>query len=102
VEISAGLDHTCGRDFFGDVYCWGANLRGQAGDSGAITTSSLRLAPTRALVSDVALISAGMFHTCVHTSSAKTMCWGANDFGELGSTPAGLSTRTSTPTAVQW
>lgn len=41
--ISAGSDFTCGRSFEGEIYCWGANARGQLGDG----TVSGRLVPTR-------------------------------------------------------
>jgi alpha-tubulin suppressor-like RCC1 family protein len=36
-DISAGEEHTCGRNFAGHVYCWGKNNLGQLGDN---TTTS--------------------------------------------------------------
>jgi alpha-tubulin suppressor-like RCC1 family protein len=31
-QIDSGLDHTCGLDPGGSLYCWGQNARGQLGD----------------------------------------------------------------------
>lgn len=102
VELSSGLDHTCGRDPAGDVLCWGVTTRGQAGDGALVKTNDARLSPTKTLVADVELLSAGMFHTCAYTRAGKTLCWGANGFGELGSGAPGSSVYTSTPTEVVW
>ncbi len=32
VQVACGLSHTCALDAGGDVWCWGANSRGQLGD----------------------------------------------------------------------
>ena len=42
-SITAGTDFTCGRTFGGEIWCWGANARGQLGN-GTITAS---LVPVR-------------------------------------------------------
>ena len=31
-SVSAGTDHTCGRDLAGIIYCWGSNAAGQLGE----------------------------------------------------------------------
>jgi alpha-tubulin suppressor-like RCC1 family protein len=31
-SVSAGADHTCGRDLAGIIYCWGSNAAGQLGE----------------------------------------------------------------------
>lgn len=102
VELSSGFDHTCGRDAAGAVWCWGSNNRGQSGDGAAIKISDYRLSPSKSLVTDATLLSAGMFHTCVHTKTKRTLCWGANNFGEMGSGTPGSGVRISVPTDVVW
>lgn len=101
-ELSSGFDHTCGREAGGAVWCWGSNNRGQSGDGATIKVSDYRLSPAKSLVTDATLLSAGMFHTCVHTKTKRTLCWGANNFGEMGSGTPGSSVRISVPTDVVW
>lgn len=35
-RVGAGANHSCGVDFQGDVYCWGANDEGQLGDGSTV------------------------------------------------------------------
>ncbi len=101
-ELSSGFEHTCGRESGGTVWCWGSNNRGQSGDGAAIKVSDYRLSPVKSNVTDATMLSAGMFHNCAYTASKKTLCWGANNFGELGwGTPSSFE-RSSVPTAVVW
>lgn len=101
-ELSSGFDHTCGREAGGAVSCWGSNNRGQSGDGAAIKVSDYRLSPAKSLVTDATMLSAGMFHTCVYTKAKRTLCWGANNFGELGWGTPGSFERSSVPTEVVW
>jgi alpha-tubulin suppressor-like RCC1 family protein len=101
-ELSSGFEHTCGREAGGAVWCWGANNRGQSGDGAAIKVSDYRLSPAKSNVTDATLLSAGMFHNCVYTKSKRTLCWGANEFGELGWGTPSSSERSSVPTEVVW
>lgn len=101
-ELSTGFEHTCARETGGAVWCWGANGRGQSGDGVAIKVSDYRLSPTKSLVTDAAMLSAGMFHNCVYTKAKKTVCWGANNYGEVGSGTPDSFARSSVPTEVVW
>ena len=100
--LAAGFDHTCGLTSEGDVWCWGRNGSGQIGDGEPLVISDQRLVPVQADVSDVTLLAAGASHTCAHTESGVTYCWGRNEYGELGWGEPSSSTRTSVPTAVVW
>jgi alpha-tubulin suppressor-like RCC1 family protein len=82
LAVSAGLQHTCSLNSFGDVKCWGANSSGQLGDGSQ--TSSTTPVDVIGLSSDIVAISAGGFHTCATTSSGGVKCWGSNQFGALG------------------
>jgi len=102
VELDAGFEHTCGRADSGAVSCWGENTSGQVGDGIEIVVSDVRLVPTATLVTDAVLLSSGFNHSCAYTTAGKTLCWGANAHGQLGSGVIGSFERTATPAAVVW
>jgi alpha-tubulin suppressor-like RCC1 family protein len=81
--VTAGRAHTCAQIAGAyELYCWGANDKGQLGDS----TNTLRPAPVR-VGGGVALGSAtaGRDHTCALTvPDGAAYCWGDNAFGQLG------------------
>ena len=63
------------------AYCWGRGVDGQIGYNNATTTYSpqLVLLPRPAVA-----ISAGESHTCAILDNNSMMCWGRNDFGQVG------------------
>ena len=79
----------------GAVVCWGSNAHGQLGDG--TTTDSASPVPVSGLSSGVLAITAGFFHTCAITSSHAAVCWGDNNYGELGD---GSTVQRNTPTPV--
>ena len=81
LDVSAGGRHTCGVTSNEEVWCWGANGRGQLG-GGSTTDSSI---PAR-VASDLrfATVTAGPEHTCATTRSGEAWCWGANGRAQLG------------------
>lgn len=81
-QIDAGDRHTCAVLGRGEVYCWGANDRGQLGASvAAFETSPVAaftptpLDPSRQVVA--------FNHTCVRTELGNVRCFGANDSGQI-------------------
>nr|WP_257504851.1 biotin transporter BioY [Alcaligenes aquatilis] len=94
-SITAGANHTCAMTTAGAALCWGLNSFGQLGDG----TSTQRTTPVevQGLNSGVASITAGANHTCAMTTAGATLCWGLNDYGQLGD---GTSTQRSAPVAV--
>jgi alpha-tubulin suppressor-like RCC1 family protein len=85
-EVRAGGAHTCARKTDGTVLCWGNNKYGQLGDG---TTMEFGLTPT--LVPNLAgvtvIAAAGVpsnEHTCALKTDGTVLCWGSNQYGELG------------------
>ena len=95
VAIAAGHGHSCALSTDGGVMCWGTNLSGQLGDGTTIESSTP--VAVSGLESGVAVIAAGVAHTCALTTGGGVMCWGNNWYGELGD---GTYTNRSTPVAV--
>ena len=103
--IAAGAYHTCALTTAGAVKCWGSNLFGQLGDG--TSTSSLAPVPVVGLGSGVQAITAGGGrgtdntggggHTCALTTQGAVLCWGQNEFGQLGD---GTPTNRFTPVQV--
>ncbi len=96
--IAAGGDHTCGLTRTGAAYCWGANGSGQLGLGATEPPQVSSPAAVRGGLRFQA-IAAGGFHTCGLTRGGAAYCWGANEFGQLGTDAAGGRTAAPTPVA---
>jgi alpha-tubulin suppressor-like RCC1 family protein len=111
VAISAGGIHTCALKSNGSLACWGSDANGELGDgnSGSPQNSLVAVvAPSGSsgLLTDTVQITGGINHTCALKNDGLVLCWGYNQWGQLGNpaVPAGAvtaGTQTSpTPTAV--
>jgi alpha-tubulin suppressor-like RCC1 family protein len=80
--IVAGWGHTCIITRIGRVKCWGYNKNGELGN-GTTRDSSLPV-DVIGLSSGVVALEAGDDHTCAVTDAGRVMCWGYNEFGQLG------------------
>jgi alpha-tubulin suppressor-like RCC1 family protein len=98
-EVSVGGLHTCGITTSGAGRCWGYNVAGQLGDGSASNSASPVAVPgtfrTDPLVifhspdPDFPLppgpfIAAGYDHSCAITVAGPTLCWGLNEYGQVG------------------
>ncbi len=80
--LNAGSFFTCSVANGGQVYCWGANDRGQIGVG---DTSTFITSPTSVTgVSKIAAVSGGAMHTCAVAAAGSMYCWGDNRYGQLG------------------
>jgi alpha-tubulin suppressor-like RCC1 family protein len=85
-HISAGSDDACAIDTGGKAYCWGADGDDELGNG---ETSNSRV--PAAVFAGGALagttltqISTGGYHSCALDTAGAVICWGDNNFGELG------------------
>ncbi len=94
-QLAAGASHTCARLSDGTVRCWGRNTEGQLGDG---STTSPRATPAVvAGLSGVVEVVVGDEHGCARTSAGALLCWGRNQYGQLGD---GSMTSRTAPVAV--
>ena len=90
--LDAGGAHTCWIEG-SNAYCIGASASGEAG-----TTEQVRSMPGDPIVKDVRAVTASGSHTCAVTSAGEVLCWGNNEFGQLGS--KGASSEVATKVVV--
>lgn len=104
VEISGGLEHTCGRTSSNAVMCWGSGASGQTGlgyngnTLVAMPVVGVGGTGTLANIASLGAATTGS-HTCALSSSGlQAYCWGANSLGMLGNGMSG--TNSSQPVIV--
>lgn len=96
-DIAAGVTYTCALTTAGRAYCWGGGYPGPRsllGDSAVVSSA----VPVRVQTDSIfTAISVGGAHTCAITSGGTAMCWGDNQFGQLGN---GTATPSILPVVV--
>lgn len=93
--IAAGWNHNCVITPAGGAQCWGLNQYGQLGNGSTAETDVA--VDVVGLSSGVVAITGGRRHGCAVTQSGEAKCWGANDYGQLGT---GDTTASSVPVTV--
>jgi alpha-tubulin suppressor-like RCC1 family protein len=85
-QIGAGGAHTCAVTTSGAAKCWGYSFWGQLGYGYGGTSRYISLTPldVSGLMSGVARITAGGYHTCAVTTVGGAKCWGYTVHGQLG------------------
>jgi len=102
-QISAGDSLTCAV-VSGQAMCWGSNASHQLGDGSGGGLGDFRHLPGPVSnpagtgpLAGVTQVAAGSRHACARLSNGQAVCWGANDWGNLGD---GTTTARSRPVAV--
>jgi alpha-tubulin suppressor-like RCC1 family protein len=82
IFLDAGYNMTCVIHRGGSVSCWGWNVDGQlgVGSSGSAYFPTPVTLPTPVVDID----TKGYGHTCALATDGRVFCWGANDYGHLG------------------
>ncbi|OJY30596.1 MAG: hypothetical protein BGO98_28220 [Myxococcales bacterium 68-20] len=72
----------CATSVTGEVYCWGLNNAGQAGDgTKQFAIQTVRVAGLPAPAAEVKVMP---YSTCAILTNGKVYCWGSNFYGQLG------------------
>jgi alpha-tubulin suppressor-like RCC1 family protein len=95
VTVSLGEFFACALTVNSSVICFGRNNYGQLGD-GTTTNRNTPVRVTR-LPSNAVAIACGDSFACVLNSTGNILCWGSNNYGQLGD---GSTTSQSIPTPV--
>lgn len=90
-SLAVGVMHNCAATDQGNVYCWGRSAFGQLGYSAEVDAGSpdpndpgspvARVVPG---LTDVVEVVAGEDHTCASRKDGQVVCWGRNDYSQLG------------------
>lgn len=81
-QTSLYLQHLCGRDTFGQVWCVGQNIWGQLGNGTQTNHSATAVKVLGA--ANIMQIATGGFHSCAVDTAGAVYCWGLNNNGQLG------------------
>jgi alpha-tubulin suppressor-like RCC1 family protein len=95
-SVSVGILETCALTAGGGVVCWGNNSDGQLGNGSAVSFSNVPVQVT-GLTSGVTSVAVGGDFACAVIAGGAVVCWGGNEFGELGD---GSPSDSSVPVAV--
>ncbi|MBI5510908.1 MAG: hypothetical protein HY903_19275 [Deltaproteobacteria bacterium] len=86
VGLTAGAEHNCLLKDDGAVHCWGRNDSGQLGDGEVIDRfypDVIELPPAKVGLRAVRVVTGG-WHSCALLEDATAVCWGLNDYGQVG------------------
>jgi alpha-tubulin suppressor-like RCC1 family protein len=104
VQLAGGMNHTCGLDVMGFVWCWGQGAEGELGNGGTanspwmVSVHNINDDPNAFWLAQPAIaIAAGAYHTCALLADHTVVCWGHNAYGQLGD---GTIQQRSTPVPV--
>ena len=94
-SIHAGGSHTCGILLVGTTMCWGNNVGGQLGVGSTI--DRFEPSPVAGDHAFIQVSASTLAHTCALKANGEAWCWGAGQYGRLGT---GSETNRTSPTLV--
>jgi alpha-tubulin suppressor-like RCC1 family protein len=106
--LAAGGDHTCAAQYGdkGRLLCWGDNARLQSGqpDSDPEATEAKKVGDFDGR--DFTHLACGRWHSCGVHSTDGVLCWGSNEYGQLGRGTTGADQQLPQPAklsdGVEW
>lgn len=102
VAVAASNWSTCAATLEGYAYCWGSNIDDQLGRE---TTSVYDSTPGRVEELENAIgVAAGLLHSCAIRDGEIPVCWGTNDYNNLGDGRGGSISgpASASPVEVAW
>src|SRR3989339_843864 len=98
-KLSSGIYHSCAiRNNDSRVLCWGRSYYGSIGD-GRIDDHNVYSPILSTDTSGYLSINAGIYHTCgIRANDSRVLCWGNNNYGQLGNGTIGGQKTTPTLT----
>lgn len=95
IAAAPGAQHNCALAADQTAYCWGYNDAGQLGDQ---STVARRLTPAPVFGNfHFTALTSGFAHSCGLATDHTVLCWGDNEWGQIGD---GTATNRSSPTTV--
>jgi alpha-tubulin suppressor-like RCC1 family protein len=99
VQLYAGGNHNCVLTKAADAFCWGDNFNGQLGNP--LIDAQVRNEPIKvAGITRFANLAAGGAHTCGLLQDGDVLCWGWNQYGQIGNGIGGNSSDVLIPSPV--
>jgi len=80
--VGLGEAHSCAVGSAGVLQCWGRNRSGELGNGN--TLSLIAPAPVSSVATSVVAVDAGYESSCALTAAGAVLCWGNNEWGQLG------------------
>jgi alpha-tubulin suppressor-like RCC1 family protein len=81
--VGTGDEESCAVVVGGGVKCWGRNYDGELGD-GTIADSPTPVDVKMPVGVEAAALSGGAWHMCALSTAGSVLCWGYDEWGELG------------------
>jgi len=84
VAVETGDNHSCALSSVGEGWCWGVNSEGELGVGYSSEPSSPMRSYLLSSSQKPSEIVVGGSHSCVLTDRGNLVCWGLNDYGQVG------------------
>ncbi len=86
--LTAGVHHTCGIDWSGTAWCWGADGSGRLGDGEEYGVGQYQPSESAPVVvaggHTWTVLAGGGEHTCGSDTTGAAWCWGDDHLGQVG------------------
>jgi alpha-tubulin suppressor-like RCC1 family protein/fibronectin type 3 domain-containing protein len=105
MDLSVGFNHNCGIRSDGSVWCWGSGsyfIESWSLGSSTITTSAAAIPAATFTTNDALSITSGFYFTCVVRKNGELVCWGNNQYGQLGLPMSTLEASSSAYQIQNW
>lgn len=92
--LTAGYRHACAITHTGETRCWGSNSFAQTAAPSTFGTWVTQ-ATTASVLGTLRDVDGGRYHSCGIDGYGRAVCWGSNEFGQLGNNASGPTASTA-------